>query len=203
MGALPAASVTSLPHVNPHAPLTPAERRWRLILTTILALYGWRILSDPSVYRWIDSLDLAIHETGHLIFGFAGETLAILGGSLFQLLVPALFAFALWSRGDRHGATVPLWWLGQSFGNVSVYVRDARAQELPLVGGGEHDWFMLLEKWDWLARDQEIGRFVHALGFVAYAVAIIGGWTLLYRSRYHQGDDAARNMQREQPQRAR
>jgi hypothetical protein len=47
---------------------------------------------------------------------------------------------ALWRQGDRHGATVPLWWLGQNCWNISVYIKDPRAQELPLVGGGEHDY---------------------------------------------------------------
>ena len=126
---------------NSHAAhYSPGERRWRLGLTALLALYGWLCMQSPGDYRWLDSLDLAIHETGHLIFAFDGETLGILGGTLLQLIVPALFAVALWRSGDRHGATVPLWWMGQNCWNISVYIKDARAQQLPLVGGGEHDW---------------------------------------------------------------
>lgn len=145
----------------------------------VLAIYGWVCLRSPGTYRWLDSLDLAIHETGHLVFAFGGETLGILGGSLMQLLVPAAFAAALWRRGDRHGATVPLWWLGQSCWNISVYARDARAQELPLVGGGEHDWAILLDHWGWLQRDQEIGRAIFFSGVVLYAVAVVAGWASL------------------------
>src|SRR5215207_7679829 len=88
------------------------ERRWRSALTLVLAAYGWQCLRAPGDHRWLDSLDLAIHETGHLVFAFGGEVLALLGGTLFQLLVPAAFVVALWHQGDRHGATVPLWWLG-------------------------------------------------------------------------------------------
>jgi hypothetical protein len=155
------------------------DRRWRAALTVILALYGYRCLSTPGEYRWLDSLDLAIHEAGHLLFGFAGETLMLLGGTLFQLLVPAAFVVALWRAGDRHGATVPLWWMGQNCWNISVYVRDARAQELPLVGGGEHDWAILLANWDWLSRDQALADAVHFLGVLLYALAVLGGWILL------------------------
>ncbi len=154
-------------------------RRWRIVLTLVLAVYGYRCLRTPGDYRWLDSLDLAIHETGHLLFGFGGETLMLLGGSIFQLLVPAAFAVALWRAGDRHGATVPLWWMGQNCWNISVYVRDARAQELPLVGGGEHDWAILLANWDWLSRDQALADSVHFLGVMLYLAAIIGGWFLL------------------------
>ena len=155
------------------------ERRWRAVLTAILAVYGYRCLRSPEDYRWLDSLDLAIHETGHLLFGFAGETLMLLGGTLFQLLVPAAFVVALWRAGDHHGATVPVWWMGQNCWNISVYVRDARAQELPLVGGGEHDWAILLANWNWLSRDQALGDAVHFLGVLLYALAVVGGWILL------------------------
>jgi hypothetical protein len=159
-----------------------SERRWRIALTVVLAAYGWLCLLSPGTYRWLDSLDLAIHETGHLVFGFDGEVLAVMGGTLFQLIVPAAFAVALWRRGDRHGATVPLWWLGQSCWNISVYVRDARAQELPLVGSGEHDWTFLLDHAGWLERDQVVGGVVYFAGVVLYAIAIVSGWVFL-RSR--------------------
>jgi hypothetical protein len=157
----------------------PLARQGRAVLTIVLAVYGYWCLRDPSDYRWIDSLDLAIHETGHLVFGFAGETLALLGGTLFQLIVPGAFIVALWRAGDRHGATVPLWWMAQNCGNISVYIRDARAQELPLVGGGEHDWAILLTDWDRLGQDQSIGDAVRLVGVALYLAAIIGGWLWL------------------------
>jgi hypothetical protein len=151
-------------------------------LTVILALYGWLCLRSPGNYRWLDSLDLAIHETGHLIFAVGGETLGILGGTLMQLLVPIVFVVALWRNGDRHGATVPLWWTGQNCWNISVYIKDARSQDLPLVGGGEHDWALLLGQWGWLPRDQAIGGAVYLVGVILYGAAIIVGWSLLRTS---------------------
>ena len=166
-----------------------ADRRWRAALTLVLAVYGYLCLRDPGDYRWLDSLDLAIHETGHLLFMFGGETLTILGGTLFQLIVPAAFVVALWRAGDRHGATVPLWWLGQNCWNISVYVRDARAQELPLVGGGEHDWATLLGQWGWMSRDGAIADAVHLLGVIIYVVAIVGGWLLLRQQHRPEGQE--------------
>lgn len=159
--------------------MTAVHRRWRAVLTLVLAIYGYLCLRNPGEYRWLDSLDLAIHETGHLVFIFGGETLTILGGTLFQLIVPAAFVVALWRAGDRHGATIPLWWMGQNCWNISVYVRDARAQELPLVGGGEHDWAALLSQWGWMTRDAALADAVHLVGVMLYLVAIIGGGLLL------------------------
>jgi hypothetical protein len=71
--------------------------------------------------------------------------------------------------------------LGQNCWNISVYVKDARTLELPLVGGGEHDWAMLLGNWGWLERDQTLGGAIYLLGFLIYLAAILGGWMLLRR----------------------
>jgi hypothetical protein len=161
------------------------ERRWRLALTAVLAIYGWWCLRAPADYRWLDSLDLAIHEAGHLVFAFGGETLTLLGGTLLQLAIPAAVAVALWRSGDRHGATVPVWWLGQNCWNISVYVNDARAQQLPLAGGGEHDWAILLAQWGWLDHGRALGGAVYVLGVTLYLWAIIGGWMLLRRPKRH------------------
>jgi hypothetical protein len=158
---------------------SPTERRWRFVLTAVLAVYGWVLLRAPESYSWLDSLDLAIHETGHLVFALGGEFLALLGGTLLQLLLPIAFAGALWRQGDRHGATVPLWWLGQNCWNVSVYIRDARAQQLPLVGGGEHDWAIMLGELGLLPRDQVIGGAVYLAGVLIYGIAVIAGWRIL------------------------
>lgn len=159
---------------------SPRLTRWRTLLTLGLAIYGWRCLTTPADYRWLDSLDLAIHETGHLVFAFGGETLTLLGGSLMQILVPFTLAVALWRSHDYHGATVPLWWMGQNCWNISVYVKDARSQELPLVGGGEHDWALLLGQWGWLDRDQALGGAIYLVGVAVYLIAIVGGWLLLW-----------------------
>lgn len=156
-----------------------AERRWRIALTVVLALYGVQILRTPGTYRWLDSLDLAIHESGHLVFAVGGEFLGLFGGTLAQLLIPAAFAVALWRQGDRHGATVPLWWLGQNCTNIAIYIKDARVQELPLVGGGEHDWFLLLDRFGMLESELAIGRMVTALGALCIGAAIVAGWRLL------------------------
>ena len=159
------------------------ESRWRLAVTATLAVYGWICLRSPGAYRWLDSLDLAIHEAGHLVFAPGGETLGFLGGTLMQLLMPSVFVVGLWRHGDRHGATVPLWWLGQNCWNISVYIRDARLQELPLLGGGEHDWAFLLGQWGWLERDQALGGAVYLIGVLLYLTSVAGGWLLLVNRR--------------------
>ena len=146
-----------------------------MALTAILGVYGLVLLIQPARYGFLDSLDLAIHETGHLVFGPFGEVIGVLGGTLMQLLVPLVFGGYFLHRGDRHGATVALWWVAQNLWNISVYIGDARAEELPLVGGGEHDWAYLLGRFDLLPKDLAIGRSVHLLGVVLYVLSLVVG----------------------------
>jgi hypothetical protein len=44
-------------------------------------------------------------------------------------------------------------WLFENLLNIARYMADARAQILPLVGGGEHDWTNIFSRWDVLASD--------------------------------------------------
>ena len=153
------------------------ERRLRLALTAFLAVYGVVLALHPERYGWLDSLDVAIHEVGHPLFGVFGEFIGMLGGTLMQLLIPALFVWDFRRRGDRHAATVALWWVAQNLWNISVYIKDARAEELPLVGGGEHDWAYLLGRLGLLDQDQLIGGAVQLLGVLLLVWSCLRGWT--------------------------
>ncbi|MDB4885157.1 MAG: hypothetical protein JWN79_595 [Gemmatimonadetes bacterium] len=149
-------------------------RRVFLAALVVWGLYGLR---HPGDFTLLDSVDLAVHETGHLVFGPFGEVIAVAGGTIMQLLMPAAFAVSFWRRGDQYGACVALWWVAQSCGNVATYVADARAQELPLVGGGEHDWAYLLGEAGLMSHDQQIARVIRA---VAFAMMIGAGvWGVL------------------------
>jgi len=151
---------------------SPSARRG---LTVVLAIYGFRILLHPEAGWFLDNVDLPIHETGHLVFSPFGEFMQFAGGTLFQLILPAVFVGYFFRQKDRHGGSIALWWVAQSLWNVSVYVKDARAQELPLVGGGEHDWAYLLGELNLLPNDQTIGHAVWLAGVVVYLVAIAIG----------------------------
>jgi hypothetical protein len=107
----------------------------RQLLVVALFVYGIVCLRDPGTFRLLDNVDLAIHETGHLVFAPFGEFLGFLGGTLLHLLFPLLFYGYFLRQQDRFAASVLLWWVAQNLWNISVYMADARAQRLPLVGG--------------------------------------------------------------------
>lgn len=166
----------SAPLVDPAVSRAQWTRRGRIALTVILALFTLRLLATPDDWHFLDNIDLPIHETGHLVFAWGGEVLQALGGTLFQGIVPLVFMVAFVRRGDASGAAASLWWAGQNGFNIARYVADARAQELPLVGGGEHDWAFLLTTWDLLDRDLALARFVRLVATVTMLVAVWWSW---------------------------
>jgi hypothetical protein len=123
----------------------------------------------------LDAVDLGIHETGHLAFGPFGEFPGFAGGTLAQLIMPVLFAVYFRRQGDRHAATVAIWWIAQNLWNISVYAAVARAQALPLVGGGEHDWAYMLGRLGWLQLDTRISRLIWLVGVLVYLASIVQG----------------------------
>lgn len=135
-------------------------------------------LSQEGWVPVLDSLNLVFHEAGHPVFGIFGwDTLTILGGTLMQLLVPALVAAAAWAKRQAAGTALAACWLFQNLHHIARYMADARAQELPLVGGGEHDWFNLFSRWGCLSGDTAIAAKVHALGWLGMlASALWLGW---------------------------
>jgi hypothetical protein len=175
MTGIDSASIGSMP-----------ERRARQGLTVFLALYAVWCLRTPDDFHLLDAVDLPIHETGHLVFAWGGEFLHTLGGTLFQLMIPFAFAIYFWRRSDRHAASVALWWVAQNCWNIARYVADARAQELPLVGGGEHDWAYLLAELDRLPQDEQIARTIRLAGIGIAIVAIVLGWMALTRPPWHR-----------------
>jgi hypothetical protein len=136
-----------------------------LFLLALTAEQGWIPL--------LDGVNLLFHEAGHPIFGLFGwETLTILGGTLGQLLVPAIIGSLFWVRRDTYGTAVAGIWGFENLLNIARYVADARAQELPLVGGGEHDWTALLSHWGCLAQDTHIAQVIRACGWLG----MLGCW---------------------------
>lgn len=155
----------------------------------VLALYTLRVLGTWQEWHLPDYINLPVHETGHLLFGWGGDQLMALGGTLFQLIIPIVFAVAFHRRADRLGTGVMIWWLGESAINVARYVADARVQLLPLVGGGEHDWTFLLTTWNVINQDQEIAIAIRTLGA---ALMIFGTWWVVGGKSIKARDQAQR-----------
>ncbi len=169
----------------------------RLLVYLLFFVWGWYFIwldmsSNAIGASFMHNIDLVFHEAGHVIFRPFGWFMTVLGGSLMQLIVPAVVTGAfLFREGNAFGASIGLWWLAQSLMDLAPYINDARAQQLMLLGGGTgadmpgmHDWNNILGYLDLLAQDHRIAVVTDALGETLMLVALLwGGWLLLLMSR--------------------
>ena len=150
--------------------------RSKLAVAVIASLYFFWCAYDPYQWHLIDGVNLVIHEAGHLIFSPFGEFMMIAGGSLFQVIMPAIFVgYFLYSR-KYFSAALVLFWVGESILNVSVYAGDSLALQLPLLGGQDsvHDWNYLLSSLNLLSATAKIAGAIRLLGTVTVALAAFG-----------------------------
>ena len=125
----------------------------------------------------VDNFLLITHEAGHTFFGFFGiRTLTILGGSLFQLILPALILAYFWYNKKKTGMQLSWYLLGFSLIDVAFYAADGGARQLPLIGGlskEAHDWYNLLSGWGILESDITFGVVFTFIAGICYIVALL------------------------------
>ena len=134
--------------------------------------------ADHTGFLFIDYVNLIIHEGGHFFFSWFGHTIMILGGTLGELLVPLLCAAYFWWKRETTAVAFCSFWFFENFLYIGTYMSDARTATLPLVGSEESDWAILFGQWGVLAKDQEIGHTLRALGWLGMLAAV--SW-LAYR----------------------
>lgn len=155
---------------------------FKLINSTIISNYSGQI--------FLHNVNLVFHEAGHIVFRLLGQYIATLGGSLGQLIMPATCFFTfLFRRQNPFAAAVCFWWIGENLLDLSPYINDARAGDLPLLGGnfghsapyGFHDWEYLLTESGLLHYDHVIAKLSFFTGSVIMILAVVWGGILLYR----------------------
>jgi hypothetical protein len=147
----------------------------KLIFAGIAGLYFLWCAWNPYEWHLIDGVNLLIHEAGHLFFRPLGEFMMIAGGSLFQVLLPAIFAGYFVRQKNYYSAAMVLFWVGESILNVSVYAGDSLALQLPLLGGQDsiHDWNYMLGQLGMLKSTPKIAGFLRFIGTVVIVLAFV------------------------------
>jgi hypothetical protein len=152
---------------------------------------GSFILSDlksPTINTsFMHNINLVFHEAGHVLFRVLGDFMAILGGSLLQLLVPmTVMLMFIFRHRDNFAASIGLWWLAQSMMDLVPYINDARLQEMWLLGGvqgkdipGIHDWNNILSRLHMLEYDHALASVVMVLAVGLMMVSFIWGALVL------------------------
>lgn len=164
--------------------LAALEEDWQKVsqagLIAWLAFYGLFLvyaLAAQGGFLLIDHVNLIVHEAGHLLFGWFGPTLGLLGGTIFQFLVPlALTCYFVFQRHTA-GTAFAAFFFFENFLYTATYMADARAQALPLVTVGDpeaggHDWFRILSSLGLLERDTLIAGLVRAAGWLGMLATV-------------------------------
>lgn len=150
---------------------------FKLIFACLLSIYFLWIAYDPMQGSFVDNVDLPIHETGHLIFRLLGQFMGIAGGSLFQIIFPAVFVgYFIWYE-KYYSAAIVLLWVGQSLLNIYVYAADAVIMQLVLTSGftgsegSFHDWNYLLTETGLIGSTKTIAGIIRMLGTLVIIAA--------------------------------
>jgi len=158
----------------------PVSRPGAWFALAFYVLFLLYAASNRSGFLFLDYANLAIHEAGHPLFGiFADEnqvgfgyTLAILGGTLLELIVPFACAVAFFFRREVPGVAFCLFWFFENFLYIGHYMATARSMDIQLVGSGEHDWEILFAQWHILVHDQQVGHTTQALGWLGMLATV-------------------------------
>ncbi len=159
------------------------------------ALYGGALaalsfciyaLLDEDGFLFLDYVNLPFHEFGHLFFGVFGGMIGIWGGTLMQLIIPLVILISFLFRKETAGVFFSSFWLGENLLNISVYINDARTMALPLVGGGDHDWNIILGRMDLLGSDHSIAGTAKVIGWIIMLASIT--WFLVTGFRRHRAE---------------
>ena len=164
----------------------------KLIFAGVLAVYFLWIAYNPMAGSFLDMVDLPIHETGHLLFRLFGEFMMVAGGSLFQVIVPAVFVGYFYWHEKYYSAAIVLFWVGQSILNVFVYAADAVVMHLVLTSGltgsegSFHDWNYLLTTTGLIGATKTVAGIIRLFGTLTIIAA---GVFSVYFSFFDEPDE--------------
>ena len=184
--------------------------RLQLILGEVLPDEPWKPVSRPALAAWlifyagflvyafnahggflfIDLANLVVHEGGHNLFAWFGQTLCLWGGTILQWMVPFLLAAYFFAHRQTTGFVFAAFFFFENWLYTATYMADARAMELPLVTTGdpdfvEHDFHTIFTSLGVLDHDTQIAAVVRLLGWCGMLAVV--AW-LASRAKSHAAE---------------
>jgi hypothetical protein len=166
--------------------VNPIALAVKALLWIALVIWAFKFIFSPVAQNYagqsvLHLVNLPFHEAGHILFRLFGRFMAVLGGTLMQLLVPLVCAGVLLIRTrDAFGASLALWWLAENFMDIAPYINDARDLNLILLGGvtgkevaDYHDWEFILGKLSLLRMDHALALLSQVAGSILMVTALV------------------------------
>jgi hypothetical protein len=152
-------------------PWAPMPRAALVAWICFYVFFLWQLVSHGMFPGLMDGVFVPIHEGGHLLFRFFGETISVAGGTFLQLFTPFALAMYFVFKRQTQGVAFCLFFMFDQFLPTATYMADARTQELPLLTVGDaeyviHDWAYLFEKFGVLQYDTRIAAIVRSAGWI-------------------------------------
>ena len=157
------------------APVSSAELLAVFAFGVSCLAFHW--FGSSGWFPVLDSANLALHEAGHPLVSIFSERATVYGGTLFQLIFPLAAVWHFHRVANVSGMAASWIWLGENLFNIARYMSDARTQQLPLVGNGDHDWAEIFSRWGVLHLDSRIAGITRGMGIIL----VIGATIWLYR----------------------
>ncbi len=168
----------------------PVSRGAAYAWASAFALFLLYAATRKGQFLFIDNVNLVVHESGHLLFGWFGSVmLTAWAGTVMQLLVPLLLAGWFFAQRQPPGYALCLFVFFENWLNIATYMADARAMALPLVTVGDpgddvdpasmHDWHAIFSSLGVLNRDVQIAAAVRLIGWLGMIAMM--AW-LVYRA---------------------
>jgi len=164
----------------------------------LIAVWGWFALVRNDQTPIFVYLNIAVHESGHVLFRPFGELTMLIMGSGFEVLFPfAVGVVFLIRKRDLVSAAVSWGWSASALASAATYIADADDGRLALLGAGgpdtAGDWERILgvQFFDKLYLADSIAAKVRTAGYVLWFVALgLAAWVII-QDRVRDGRLAA------------
>ncbi|HXQ98151.1 MAG TPA: hypothetical protein VN774_06890 [Candidatus Limnocylindrales bacterium] len=159
----------------------PIPRAAFVIWLIFYVFFLFDLAAGGDFPHYIDLVFIPVHEGGHLLFRWFGQFIAVAGGTFLQLAAPILLAIYFAIRRQAQAVAFCIFFFFEQFLPISIYMGDARAQQLPLLTVGDsedviHDWNYLFSKLGLLEHDTQIASATRVLGWLGMLATV--AWLL-------------------------
>jgi len=153
----------------------------------LIAVWGWFALVKDDQTPIFVYLNIAVHESGHVIFRPFGELTMLIMGSGFEVVFPVAAGVVFLLRKRDLVATAVCWgWAASALASAATYIADADDGRLALLGAtgpdAAGDWERILgeEFFDNVYLADSIAGTVRTLGFMLWFVALgLATWAIV------------------------
>jgi hypothetical protein len=157
----------------------------------LIAVWGWFALVQNDQTPVFVYLNIAVHETGHVLFRPFGELTMLIMGSGFEVAFPlGVGVYFLLRRKDLVATSVSWGWAASALASAATYIADADDGKLALLGAtgpdAAGDWERILgaEFFDKVFIADRIAAVVRIVGFVLWIAALgLAVWAIVRNRR--------------------